>query len=134
MKRTPGLAALLLAPAFAFAAPADVAATWTALASESLLAEGVPSAVAGRSMQCITEAMASAGRSARGGEGDSAAQRHDAAVSTTAFAILERLVPGQREHLESRLAVTFSYLPETKAKAEGAALGRKTAEAACGAG
>ena len=50
-----------------------------------------------------------------------------AAVAIAAFVVLEQLYPDQREELESRLAISFSHVPEIDAKAEGAALGRKVA-------
>jgi hypothetical protein len=61
--------------------------------------------------------------------GDPVAQRErgDAAVAVAAFAVLESLHPERREDLEARLALAFSYIPETPAKAEGAVLGRRAA-------
>ncbi len=55
-------------------------------------------------------------------------ERRDAAVAVAAFAVLDSLYPEQRETLETRLALAFSYIPETAAKAEGAALGRRIAD------
>jgi hypothetical protein len=48
-------------------------------------------------------------------------------VAVAAFAVLEHLYPDQRDSLEAQLAVSFSHIPETAAKAEGAAIGRTLA-------
>lgn len=61
----------------------------------------------------------------RGGGPESSADRIAAAIAVAAFVALEHIAPDQREELESRLAVTFSRIPENDGKAEGAAIGRR---------
>jgi hypothetical protein len=129
-------AAALLA--FLSGARADVSEQWTSIALETLRdARAVPEAADRRLAtvgQAIIRALAATAASANGngnenGAGGLAAQRQrrDAAVAVAAFAVLESLYPEQREQLETRLALAFSYIPETLAKAEGAALGRRIA-------
>lgn len=81
----------------------------------------------------MREAVAAAAAQARNGNfggkevSGAAAQRRDAAVAVAAVAVLQHLYRDQRESLETRLAVSFSRSPETAAKVEGAAIGRRVA-------
>ena len=139
------IAARLLAVTLLLAAGharADVAAEWNGIARQAAIIAGLdPSAT--RALEArVREAIAKArhvgnggddGYPVNGGNGHevgrsgSDSQRSDAAMSVAAFVVLERLLPAQREDLEARLALTFSRIPETDAKAEGAAMGRKLA-------
>jgi len=82
----------------------------------------------------VREAVAAAAAQARNGNfggkevSGAAAQRRDAAVAVAAVAVLQHLYRDQRESLETRLAVSFSRSPETAAKVEGAAIGRRVAD------
>lgn len=135
MKRLSPLRTLVAAVSLAVAslgAIADVTVQWTSIAADTIRDAKQPSAAAERSLGTVMEAIAAAKRSGNGssnGNGGSAAdsERRDAAVAVAAFAVLESLYPDQRESLDARLAVTFSYIPETDAKAEGAAMGRRIA-------
>jgi hypothetical protein len=127
-------AAALLA--FLSAARADVSGQWISIAVETLRDAREAPETADRRLATVGQAIAralagtpSCGNDNGDGQGDPAAQRErrDAAVAVAAFAVLESLYPAQREHLETRLALAFSYIPETPAKAEGAALGRRIA-------
>lgn len=132
MKRS---AALLAALALAFvtsAARADATARWTAIAADTARHAQADPVAAERVLAVVREAMAtarSAGNGNGNGDGDPAAgtESRDAAVAVAAFAVLETLYPAQRENLEAELAITFSRIPETDAKAQGAAHGRRIA-------
>ena len=131
----------LLLAAFLFAlapvARAAAAERWTSIAHEALRDGGNPPEVVVRRLATVDHAVALAlagTRPAGNGNGDghgggdaAQAERRDAAVAVATFAVLEALQPEQREYLESRLAIEFSHIPETAAKAEGAALGRQIA-------
>lgn len=116
-----------------FAAQADVTTEWVAIALSSThdARQSAQAAAPGlRAVQEAASAAASAAKDRHSGRNEApraAAERHDAAVAVAAFAILEHLYPEQRDGLEWHLAVTFSRIPETAAKAEGAAIGRKVA-------
>lgn len=116
-----------------FAAQADVTTEWVAIALSSTHDARQSARAAAPGLRTVHEAVsaaASAAKNRHSGRHEApgaAAQRHDAAVAVAAFAILEHLYPEQREGLEWRLAVTFSRIPETAAKAEGAAIGRNVA-------
>jgi hypothetical protein len=127
------------------AARADVAEQWMSIARETIRASPRPAAVAQANLASVRDALDAVARSGNGhtngnGNGHSdglskaASERKDAGVAVAAFAVLESLYPEQREELESRLAVTFSRIPETDAKAEGAVLGRRIAGEILGAG
>jgi len=129
------LAAVLLA--FLSGARADVSGQWITIAVETLHDAREAPEAADRRLTTVGQAIAraladtlSCGYREGNGNGDSVAQRErrDAAVAVAAFAVLESLYPEQREHLETRLALAFSYIPETPAKAEGAVLGRRIAD------
>lgn len=106
------------------AARADVTAEWAAIAASSAQEARQSPQAAARSLRTVQEAIAKAAAAARNGSPGSTAERHDAAVAVAAFAVLEHLYPDQRENLEARLAVSFSRIPESAAKADGAAIGR----------
>lgn len=107
------------------AARADVTAEWAAIAASSAQEARQSPQAAARSLRTVQEAIAkAAAAAARNGSPGSTAERHDAAVAVAAFAVLEHLYPDQRENLEARLAVSFSRIPESAAKADGAAIGR----------
>lgn len=125
------LAGITIALASA-AVRADVTAQWTSIAAHTVRHAAEEPAKAERVLRAVREAVqAAAGRSAANGSGNGGsateAQRRDAAVAVAAFAVLEILYPAHRESLEAQLAVTFSHIPESDAKAEGAALGRRIA-------
>lgn len=126
--RLNALAAGIALALAALSARADVAAQWTSIATETVRQALEAPAAAQRGLAAVREAM-SAVRAGGNGNGSSAAddQRRDSATAVAAFAVLEALYPAQREALEAQLAVTFSHIPETAAKAEGAALGRRIA-------
>ena len=138
MKDSPRLLVLGLAIALAsLSVRADVTVQWTSIAAETLRHAQEGAVAAERSLAAVRHAMTTARSSENGngngngnGHGGSAAesQRRDAAVAVAAFAVLETLYPAQREALETQLAVTFSHIPETAAKAEGAAQGRRIAK------
>ena len=130
MKRTSIVAALLASLLVgAGSARAEVADEWTRI-SRVIVSQSKADASARRAMlELAADAIAQArgygnGDNGNGAHGGASIERRDAAVSVAAFVVLERLVPEQREELESRLALTFSRIPETDAKAEGAVLGR----------
>lgn len=105
---------------------ADVTTEWVSIASNSTLQAAAPT------LRMVREAASTAAAAAKRRpdsvtESADAAERHDAAVAVAAFVVLERLFPEQREGLEWQLAVSFSRIPESAAKAEGAAIGRKVA-------
>jgi hypothetical protein len=125
------LAAVLLA--FLSGARADVGGQWITIAVETLhdsKAADRHFSTVGQAIARVRADTASCGHRKGSGESHSAAQRErcDAAVAVAAFAVLESLYPEQREHLEARLALAFSHIPETPAKAEGAVLGRRIAD------
>lgn len=111
----------------------DVTAEWMAIAASSAREAKQSPEAAAISLRSAQEAAAAAAARARNGNiggkevSGAAAQRHDAAVAVAAFAVLQHLYPDQRESLETRLAVSFSRIPESAAKAEGAAIGRRVA-------
>lgn len=120
------LAALALALG-SLAARADVTTEWVAIAANSTQQAAAPA------LRMVREAASSAAAAARSRHGgatepaDAAAERHDAAVAVATFVVLEHLYPEQRESLAWQLAVSFSRIPESAAKADGAAIGRKVA-------
>lgn len=113
-------------------ARADVADEWRHLAAKEIH-EAYPAPAQRDAMlrkvdRAIDRARAATNGMANGsGMPAGVNERKAAATAVAAFATLESLVPGSREELESRLAVTFSRIPETDAKAEGARLGRRIA-------
>jgi hypothetical protein len=113
-------------------ARAEAAEEWTRI-SRAVVSQSKADASARRSMlELAAEAISQArgdgnGNGGNGSHAGASIERHDAAVAVAAFGVLERLAPEQREELESRLAVHFSRIPETDAKAEGAVLGRSIA-------
>lgn len=117
-----------------FAAYADVSAEWRSIAAHTIRNARASPDASERDLAIVMHAMAAAQRGANGQSNGSGrpswAEGQDAAVAVAAFAVLEALYPDQREDLESRLAITFSHIPETAAKAEGASLGRRTAQEA----
>ena len=128
------LTRLAVAVAFCLAAlptRADVTAKWSSIAADAVRAARENPASADRSLAAVRDAMAAARGSGNGnGNGHVSAadsERRDAAQSVAAFAVLEALYPEQRENFEMELAIAFSRIPETAAKAEGAALGRRIA-------
>lgn len=135
MNKTPRLTTLLATLAIALGstcANADVSARWSNIAAETSRDAHEAPAVAERNIAAVRKAMAAAGAAGNGnGNGNAGgkarAERRDAAVAVAAFAVLETLYPAQRESLEAQLAVTLSYVPETSAKAQGAAEGRRMA-------
>jgi hypothetical protein len=121
-------------------AHADMTTEWVAIATNSTQrAQQAPEAAA-PSLRTVQEAVAAAAAAARnrhniGNESSTAAaERHDAAVAVAAFAVLEHLYPDQRDSLEARLAVSFSRIPESAAKADGAVIGREVANKMLAAG
>lgn len=132
------LNALLATALFAFlsGARAEASGKWIGIAVETLHEARVVPETADRHLTLVSQAIAraladtlSCGEHGDNRHGDPVAQRErrDAAVAVAAFAVLESLYPERREDLEARLALAFSYIPETPAKAEGAALGRRVA-------
>lgn len=132
--RLRSLVALLIAVG-SISAQADVTDEWTAIAANlAQEARQSPQTAADnlRAMQEAVAAAAAAAKNAHNVRNESprvAAERHDAAVMIAAFAVLEHLYPNQREGLEASLAVSFSHIPESAAKADGAAIGRMVANA-----
>jgi len=135
MKQSRKLFAFALLACACLGARADVMAQWTSIAVDAARDARVSSAAAERGLALVNEAMRAAAGARDGngngngnGNGSSAGhERSDAAAAVAAFAVLEALYPDQRDNLEARLAVTFSRIPETDAKAEGAAAGRRIA-------
>jgi hypothetical protein len=122
------------------AAHADATTEWVAIAASSAQEALQPPRTAARSLrtvQAAVDAAAAIARNRRNGRHESpsaAAERHDAAVAVAAFAVLEHLYPDQRDGLEARLAVSFSRIPESAAKADGAVIGREVANKMLAAG
>lgn len=141
MNKASRLVTLVAAVAIALganASAADETARWTTIASEAVREAKQDPAESVRSLAVVKQAMAAAGGGGNGnghgnGGGQSHAEHRDAAVAVAAFAVLETLYPAQREHLETQLAIALSHIPETAAKAEGAALGRRLATEIVGA-
>lgn len=125
------LAILLIAAA---SARAEAGEEWTRIARDIVTQSKADATARQAMLERVSEAISQArgdgngnGHGGNGTNGEANSERRDAAVSVAAFVVLERLVPAQREELESRLALAFSRIPETDAKAEGAALGRRIA-------
>jgi hypothetical protein len=131
MKQSRKLFAFALLACACLGVRADVTAQWTSIAIDAARDARVSNAAAERGLALVNEAMRAAAGARDGngnGNGSSAGhERSDAAAAVAAFAVLEALYPDQRDNLEARLAVTFSRIPETDAKAEGAAAGRRIA-------
>jgi hypothetical protein len=133
MKSTRKLFAFALLACACLGARADVMANWTSIAVDAARDARVSTATAERGLALVNEAMRAAagvrdGNGNGNGNGSPAGhERSDAAAAVAAFVVLESLYPDQRDDLEARLAVTFSRIPETDAKAEGAAAGRRIA-------
>src|SRR5688572_14919163 len=114
-------------------ARADAGSQWTNIAAETIRggnrSPGESDRHGATVGRAIALALAGTGGNGNGnGTSDSAHhERREAAVAIAAFAVLESLYPAQREHLDSHLALAFERIPETAAKAEGAALGRRIA-------
>ena len=131
------LATVLIA--FLSGARAEASGKWIGIAVETLHEARLVPETADRHLTLVSQAIAraladtlSCGDRGDNPQGDLVAQRErrDAAVAVAAFAVLESLYPERREDLEARLALAFSYIPETPAKAEGAVLGRRAAREA----
>lgn len=132
MNRTAIRAALLASLLIAASVRAEVAEEWTRI-SQAIVnhSKAEPAARQGM-LDLAADAIARArgvgnGNGGNGSHAGAGTERRDAAIAVAAYVVLESLVPEQREELESRLAVTFSRIPETDAKAEGAAHGRRIA-------
>lgn len=122
--RTLALLALALGHGIAHA---DATTEWVSIASNSTLQAAAPALRMVREAASTAAAAAKSRHDGATESADAAAERHDAAVAVAAFVVLEHLYPEQREDLEWRLAVSFSRIPESAAKADGAAIGRKVA-------
>ena len=134
MNRTAIHAALLAGLLIATTVRAEVAEEWArisqAIVNQSRAEPAARQGMLDLAAEAIGRARSDGNGNGNGGNGSHAKasmERRDAAIAVAAFAVLESLVPEQRAELESRLAVTFSRIPETDAKAEGAALGRRIA-------
>ena len=129
MKSTIKLSFLcLLVPATLACAsdPAEVATEWKRLATDTIERTPTDPATRPALLSKVAAAVERARRVAQRRSGpESGADRIAAAIAVAAFVALEHIAPDQREELESRLAVTFSRIPENDAKAEGAAIGRR---------
>jgi hypothetical protein len=132
-KATRVLASIVLALS-STAVLGDVTAKWTSISESTVREAREAPAAAQRGLAAAKDAMLAARNASKesgnghgNGNGGSAAnsQRHDAAIAVAAYAVLESLYPAQGETLASQLAISLSYIPETNAKAEGAALGRR---------
>ena len=125
-----GSLALLVAILACGTAEADVSSEWKGLAGLEIQRTATGAAREGH-MRIVDAAIARAraaanGSSATGSHG-TASDREDAAIAVAVFAVMEYLLPESREELGARLAITFSRIPETDAKALGAAYGRAVA-------
>lgn len=133
------LLAAIFSGCFSATAQADVGHEWLQEARTAIAMSGEPPAARAEAMRRVEEAISGVRRTrgsngnGNGGKGGTAADDREAtAFAVAAFAVLEARVPDQREHLEARLAVTLSRIPETDAKAEGIAMGRAIAREVLG--
>ena len=127
MKSTIKLSFLcLLVPAtLAYASdPGEVATEWKRLATDTIERTSTDPAIRPALLSKVAAAVERARRVAQGGSGQQS-DRIAAAIAVASFVALENIAPDQREELESRLALTFSRIPENDAKAQGAAIGRR---------
>ena len=127
-----GSLALLAAVLACGTAEADVSSDWRRLAGieiQRTAAGAKREGLIGKVDEAIARARATANANASSANDSrgSASDREDAAVAVAVLAVVEYLVPESREELEARLAITFSRIPETDAKALGAAFGRAVA-------
>lgn len=125
-----GSLALLAAVLACDTAEADVSSDWRRLAGieiQRTAAGAKREGLIGKVDEAIARARAAANASSANDSRGSASDREDAAVAVAVLAVVEYLVPESREELEARLAITFSRIPETDAKALGAAFGRAVA-------
>jgi len=115
---------------------ADMSGQWIAIAAETLQDAREAPEAAGQRLASVGLAIARALAGALpcgSNRGDwsrdplARRERRDAAVAVAGFVVLESLYPERREHFEARLALALSHIPETPAKAQGAALGRRVA-------
>lgn len=107
---------------------ADVTTEWVSIAASSTQQAAAPALRMVREAASAASATARSRRDGTAESAEAAAGRHDAAVAVAAFVVLCHLYPEQREALEWQLAVSFSRIAESGAKADGAAIGRKVAE------
>ena len=125
-----GSLALLAAVLACGTAEADVSSEWKRLSGIEIERSAAGAEREGH-MRKVDEAIARARAAANGSLANAthgtASEREDAAVAVAVFAVMEQLVPESCEELATRLAITFSRIPETDAKASGAALGRAVA-------
>jgi hypothetical protein len=123
-----------------FSASAAMAADWIARTHEACSVAGDAGSKCDNAVTLVRAAMAAAVPATSGGNGNgngtSAHHALDeaAAAAVAAYVVLERLYPEQQPEFEMRLAIALADVPESQAKADALARGRRVASEILAAG